>query len=124
MKNLKLGKKVGVLFTSLCLFTGCSSNDSEPKEDNNQQEERSKEDCTHLTLNLYKEPVVFRECDGFDIHFVIKYGHLSYIIYEEKEKILDGYTNDFQLYYVEDHKFINNLEKDIPSAKQYVYKKN
>lgn len=119
MKNLKIYKRVLALTNAIgiILFSGCSSS--------NQQKENEEVNstCNHMIVEFGGQPVIFRECEGYDIHVKYTSYAMFYEVYEDDNIIIDGYSKSGH-YYVAKYEDINEIEEMAIEKGAYVYKLN
>ena len=103
MKNLKIYKRALAVLTAstMVLLTGCMGNSSKKSEEVKKEEQKietESEVCKHLTIYFEDQPITFKECEGYYIDDSFGSGTLCYDIYKDDELILDGITNQYNIY--------------------------
>lgn len=116
MKNLKLGKRGLALFTAACLLTGCGASEVSKSE-----EPEKEKKCFHLIINYGNEPVLFKECEGYDITYSIFRGTISYSIIDDSNTILSGSSSNYNIYEA-NHSYVDEIEEQVIENGGYVYK--
>lgn len=94
MKKLKIYKKAVAALTlsTVVLFSGCTEGTNSQK---------NSENCFHLTIYFEDKPVTFKECEGHEIDTTKSSVGLWYSISNENDTLItDGYTNQYNCYYV------------------------
>lgn len=119
MKNLKICKKIIALTTAagVTLFSGCSNSNHQK---NNEEVNLT---CHHMIVEFGGQPVIFRECEGYDLEV----SYTSYAMYYEIKKddniIIDGNSKNGHDY-VANHEDIDKIEEQAIENGAYVYKLN
>ncbi len=121
MKNLKICKRALALTTALgiTLFSGCSKNNDDSSSD--QKEEKTF--CEHLIVEFGGQPVIFKECEGYDVFFNRSKGSTYYEVSEDDSLLVSGYTYTAN-YYTTTHETIDKIEEMAIEKGAYVYKTN
>lgn len=121
MKNKKIYKKSLLLATiGATLLTGCSSDS-----DKNIEELETKTDCEHLIIYYGDQPVIYKECESYDI-FTKRQGYSSMLYYDIKtnnnETITSGNTINYHYYYVDhNNNQIDEMEEKAVEKGAHVY---
>lgn len=119
MKNLKIYKKAIALTTivGITLFSGCSSS--------NQQKNNGEVNsvCHHMIVEFGDQPVIFRECDGYDIEYYNYKGDITYKVSYDDETLINGSSNKTN-YYEAIHSLTDEIEEQAIEKGAYVYKLN
>lgn len=119
MKNLKIYKKAIALTTivGITLFSGCSSS--------NQQKNNGEVNsvCHHLIVEFGGQPVIFRECEGYDIAVAYSPTAMFYEIRKDGNVLIDARSKDGN-YYIANHNDINEIEEMAIEKGAYTYKLN
>ena len=118
MKNLKICKKVLALTTAvgITLLSGCSG-----KNETKTSEEKSV--CHHLIVEFGGQPVIFKECEGYDIAVAYSPTAMFYEIRKDGNVLIDARSKDGN-YYIANHNDINEIEEMAIEKGAYTYKLN
>lgn len=119
MKNLKIYKRVLALTTAvgITLFSGCSSSNQQKKN------EEVNSTCHHMIVEFGGQPVIFRECEGYDVYAEYTSYAMYYEVYEDGNIIIDGNSKNGHDY-VANHEDIFEIEEKAIENGAYVYKLN
>ena len=121
MRNLKICKRALALTTALgiTLFSGCSKNNDDKSIDTKEE----KTFCEHLIVNFGGQPVIFKECEGYNVFFNRSKGSTYYEVSQDNNLLISGYTYSAN-YYTTTHETIDEIEEMAIEKGAYVYKTN
>lgn len=119
MKNLKIYKRALAITTAvgITLFSGCSSTNKQ------KINEEVSSTCHHMIVEFGGQPVIFRECEGYNFNVRYTSYAMYYEVYEDGKLIIDGNSKSGHDY-VAEHEDIDSIEEEAIENGAYVYKLN
>lgn len=118
MKKCNVFRGTLVLLTSVTLLSGCTKTEKENRN-------KDLEECQHLIVDFGNQPVIFRECEGYDIGTkgTLKGGMIKYVIRYNDKTLTDSITSDFHRYdFNHNQNQIDEIEQKAIDKGAYVYK--
>ena len=119
MKKLKVFKSTLALTTAvgITLLSGCLSKN---EKQNNEEENVM---CQHLIVEFGGQPVIFKECEGYDIEASVSSYAMYYEIKKEDNILITGVSKSGN-YYETNHEDVDKIEEKAIEKGAYVYKLN